>query len=70
MKGHGYLTARTDLRELVAGELHHSSSTGLGVVVAASKSLATGISGIASEARGILLKGVASSAVAGGGRVN
>jgi hypothetical protein len=70
MQGHGYLAARTDLRELVAGELHHGSSASLGIVVAASKSLTTGIGGIASEARGVLLEGVTAGAVTGCGRVD
>lgn len=70
MQRHGYLAAGTDLRELVAGELHHGSSAGLCVVIATAKSLATGIGGITSEARGVLLKGVAAGAVAGGGRVD
>ena len=70
MQRHGYLAAGTDLWELVAGELHHGSSAGLGVVVATAKSLATGVSSVTSEARGVLLKGFAAGTVTGGGRVD
>jgi hypothetical protein len=70
VEGHHDHTTGGDLRKSATVELQDLSGTGLGVVVTGSQSLTADIGGISSEAGGILLEGIAASAITGSGRVD
>lgn len=67
---HHDLATSRHLRKSAAVHLHDCSGSSLDVVVTSTKSLTAGSSGIAAEASGVLLEGVAASAVTRSGWVD
>jgi hypothetical protein len=68
--GHHDLATSGDLRKGSTAHGHHRSSSGSDVVVTSTKSLSTSGGGIATEPGGVLLEGVAASAVTRSGGVD